>query len=47
MVGIVDGASDKTDGRDESDGDPDGCIDVEGVDDGASLGNREGNVEGE
>ena len=47
MVGIVDGASDKTDGFDDTEGDPDGCIETDGEIDGAPLGSREGNVEGD
>ena len=46
MVGIADGASDKTDGFDDTEGVPDGCIDVEGADDGAPLGRREGKADG-
>ena len=47
MVGTVDGESDKTDGCDDTDGNPDGCIETDGTEDGAPLGSREGRIEGD
>ena len=47
VVGIVDGESGRTEGRDDTEGDPDGCIETDGNKDGAPLGSSEGKAEGD